>query len=61
MQAMDGRLDGTASRVPVPTGSVTDFFTAQPKKDATTEAINEVFQAAGSEGRFSKVVDCSDT
>ena len=59
MQSMDGRLDGTALRVPVPTGSITDF-TAMLKKDATAEAINEAFQAAASEGRLSGVLDYSD-
>ena len=59
MQSMDGRLDGTALRVPVPTGSITDF-TAQLKKDATAEAINEAFQAAATEGRLSGVLDYSD-
>jgi glyceraldehyde 3-phosphate dehydrogenase len=59
MQSMDGRLDGTALRVPVPTGSVTDF-TAQLKTDATAEAINEAFEAAATEGRLSKVLDYSN-
>jgi glyceraldehyde 3-phosphate dehydrogenase len=59
MQSMDGRLDGTALRVPVPTGSITDF-TAVLKKDATAEAINEAFQAAATEGRLSGVLDYSD-
>jgi glyceraldehyde 3-phosphate dehydrogenase len=59
MQSMDGRLDGTALRVPVPTGSITDF-TAQLSKDATAEAINEAFKAAASEGRLSGVLDYSE-
>jgi glyceraldehyde 3-phosphate dehydrogenase len=59
MQSMDGRLDGTALRVPVPTGSITDF-TAMLKNDATDEAINDAFQAAASEGRLSGVLDYSD-
>jgi glyceraldehyde 3-phosphate dehydrogenase len=59
MQSMDGRLDGTALRVPVPTGSITDF-TAVLKKDATAEAINEAFEAAATEGRLSGVLDYSE-
>jgi glyceraldehyde 3-phosphate dehydrogenase len=59
MQSMDGRLDGTALRVPVPTGSITDF-TAQLSKDATAEAINEAFKAAATEGRLSGVLDYSE-
>ena len=59
MQSMDGRLDGTALRVPVPTGSVTDF-TAQLKTEATAEAINEAFAQAASDGPLSKVLDYSE-
>ncbi len=59
MQSMDGRLDGTALRVPVPTGSVTDF-TALLKSEATAEAINEAFQKAASDGPLSKVLDYSE-
>ncbi|MGK2929297.1 MAG: type I glyceraldehyde-3-phosphate dehydrogenase, partial [Acidimicrobiales bacterium] len=59
MQSMDGRLDGTALRVPVPTGSITDF-TAMLKTEATADAINEAFEAAATEGRLSKVLDYSE-
>jgi len=59
MQSMQGNLDGTALRVPVPTGSITDF-TAQLKTEATVEQINEAFKAAASEGRLSKVLEYSE-
>ncbi len=58
MQSMDGRLDGTALRVPVPTGSITDF-TAMLKTEATADAINEAFEAAATEGRLSGVLEYS--
>jgi glyceraldehyde 3-phosphate dehydrogenase len=45
MQSMKGKLDGTALRVPTPTGSLTDF-TATLKKSATVEEINAAFAAA---------------
>jgi glyceraldehyde 3-phosphate dehydrogenase len=45
MESMKGKLDGTALRVPTPTGSLTDF-TATLKKAATVEAINAAFAAA---------------
>ncbi|MFM7409489.1 MAG: type I glyceraldehyde-3-phosphate dehydrogenase, partial [Actinomycetota bacterium] len=45
MAAMKGKLDGTALRVPVPTGSITDFV-ANLKKPATVEEINAAFKAA---------------
>ena len=42
MQSMKGKLDGTALRVPIPTGSLTDF-TANLKKSASVEEINAAF------------------
>jgi len=47
MESMKGKLDGTALRVPVPTGSITDFV-ANLKKPATVEEINSAFAAAAS-------------
>jgi glyceraldehyde 3-phosphate dehydrogenase len=49
MASMKGKLDGTALRVPVPTGSITDF-TANLKKPATVEQINAAFKAAATKG-----------
>lgn len=40
-----GKLDGIAMRVPVPTGSVTDF-TVTLNKDVTAEEVNAAFKAA---------------
>jgi glyceraldehyde 3-phosphate dehydrogenase len=45
MESMKGRLDGTALRVPVPTGSITDF-NAVLKKSATVADINAAFAKA---------------
>jgi glyceraldehyde 3-phosphate dehydrogenase len=45
MESMKGKLDGTALRVPIPTGSITDF-TANLKKAASAEEINEAVAAA---------------
>ncbi len=45
MMAMKGKLDGTSLRVPVPTGSITDFV-ANLKKPATVDEINAAFKAA---------------
>ncbi|TVR28099.1 MAG: type I glyceraldehyde-3-phosphate dehydrogenase [Ilumatobacter sp.] len=45
METMKGKLDGTALRVPVPTGSITDF-TANLRRKASVEEINEAFSAA---------------
>ncbi len=45
MESMKGKLDGTALRVPTPTGSLTDF-TATLQKEASVEEINAAFAAA---------------
>ena len=55
MAAMKGRLDGTALRVPVVDGSITDF-TGILKTDATVEEINEAFRAAAESGPLSSVL-----
>jgi glyceraldehyde 3-phosphate dehydrogenase len=45
MESMKGKLDGSALRVPVPTGSLTDF-TVNLKQAATVEEINAAFAKA---------------
>ena len=57
--AMEGKLDGTALRVPVSCGSITDF-TAVLQKDTTVDEINEAFRNAASGGPLSKVLDYAD-
>lgn len=59
LQAMQGKLDGTSLRVPVPTGSITDF-TGLIKTEATVEEINDAFKAAAESGPLSKVLKYSD-
>ncbi len=44
LEAMKGRLDGTSLRVPVPTGSITDFTAIT--RSTTVEEINQAFAAA---------------
>ena len=45
LESMKGKLDGTSMRVPVPTGSITDFV-ANLDREVTVEEINEAFRAA---------------
>ncbi|NBU60196.1 MAG: type I glyceraldehyde-3-phosphate dehydrogenase [Actinobacteria bacterium] len=45
MQSMKGKLDGTSLRVPVPTGSITDFV-ANLKSPATVDEINAAYKTA---------------
>ncbi|MDR7303353.1 type I glyceraldehyde-3-phosphate dehydrogenase [Haloactinomyces albus] len=56
---LNGKLDGYAMRVPVPTGSVTDL-TATLNTEATAEEVNAAFQAAASEGTLKGVLRYSD-
>jgi glyceraldehyde 3-phosphate dehydrogenase len=59
MQSMRGKLDGTSLRVPVPTGSITDFV-ANLKKPATVDEINAAFKAAA-DGSLKGILEyCSD-
>ncbi len=55
LEAMKGRLDGTALRVPVQDGSITDF-TGILGREVTADEVNEAFAAAASSGPLSKVL-----
>ena len=55
LTAMKGRLDGTALRVPVQDGSITDF-TGILKREVSVEEVNEAFRAASESGPLSKVM-----
>ncbi|KRE37134.1 glyceraldehyde-3-phosphate dehydrogenase [Janibacter sp. Soil728] len=46
---LEGKLDGYALRVPVPTGSVTDL-TFEAGRETTVEEVNEIMRAAATEG-----------
>lgn len=58
MDSMKGKLDGTSLRVPVPTGSITDFV-ANLKKPATKEEVNAAFKAAA-DGPLKGVLEYTD-
>jgi glyceraldehyde 3-phosphate dehydrogenase len=59
LQSMQGKLDGQSLRVPVPTGSLTDF-TGVLSREASVDEINEAFKAAAESGRLAPVVDYSE-
>lgn len=48
MPHLNGKLDGTALRVPTVTGSVVDL-TVELKKEVTLEQIDQAFKAAANE------------
>ena len=58
MESMKGKLDGTSLRVPVPTGSVTDFV-ANLKKPATVEEINAAYKKAAA-GELKGILEYTD-
>jgi len=59
MESMKGRLDGTALRVPVADGSITDF-TAILNREVTIDEVNDAFKEAATSGQMSKVLVYSD-
>jgi glyceraldehyde 3-phosphate dehydrogenase len=56
---MQGKLDGTALRVPVPDGSITDFVGIL-NQDVSVDQVNEAFRAAAESGPLAKVLEYSD-
>jgi glyceraldehyde 3-phosphate dehydrogenase len=59
LEAMKGKLDGTSLRVPVPTGSITDFVGILDR-DVTVDEINAAYRAAASEGRLQGILQYSE-
>jgi glyceraldehyde 3-phosphate dehydrogenase len=59
LEQMAGRLDGTALRVPVADGSVTDLV-ATLRREASADEVNEAFRAAATAGSLAGVLDYSE-
>jgi glyceraldehyde 3-phosphate dehydrogenase len=59
LQSMQGRLDGIALRVPVPTGSLTDF-TAMVDGEPSVDEVNNAFAKAASDGPLAAVLDYTE-
>jgi glyceraldehyde 3-phosphate dehydrogenase len=59
LQSMQGKLDGTSLRVPVPDGSVTDFVGVL-KRDVTVDEVNEAYETAASSGPMADVLVYTD-
>ena len=56
---LKGRLDGMALRVPVPTGSITDFV-ATVATDTTKEEVNQAFAEAAGAASYKGVVQYTE-
>ncbi|MBI2704058.1 MAG: type I glyceraldehyde-3-phosphate dehydrogenase [Actinobacteria bacterium] len=59
LEAMNGKLDGTALRVPVADGSITDFVGIL-NKEVTKQAVNDAFKAAAESGPLASILEYSD-
>jgi len=59
LQSMKGKLDGTSLRVPVPTGSITDFVGVLGQ-EVSVDEVNEAFRKAASEGPLAAVLTYTD-
>ena len=59
LESMQGKLDGQSLRVPVPTGSITDF-TGVLGREVSVDEVNEAFKAAATDGPLAKVVEYSE-
>jgi glyceraldehyde 3-phosphate dehydrogenase (phosphorylating) len=59
VESLAGRLDGTALRVPVPDGSVTDLV-ATLRRDVTPDEVNEAFRVAATAGPLAAVLEYSE-
>ncbi len=59
LQSMRGRLDGSALRVPVPDGSITDFTAVIPGS-VTVAQVNAAFAQAATSGPLAKVLDYTE-
>jgi len=56
---LKGKLDGSAVRVPVPTGSLVDL-TFTPGRDTTKEEVNQLLKAAAESGPLKGVLHYSE-
>ncbi len=59
LEAMKGKLDGTALRVPIPDGSITDFV-ALLEREVTADEVNDAYRAAADSGPMAKVLEYSE-
>jgi glyceraldehyde 3-phosphate dehydrogenase len=58
LESLNGKLDGTSLRVPVPDGSVTDLV-AVLREPASVDDVNAAYRAAAAEGRLQGILEYS--
>ena len=57
---LDGKLDGYALRVPVPTGSLTDLTITASRSDLTVEEVNAAFKKAAGEAPLKGIMEYTE-
>ena len=57
---LDGKLDGYALRVPVPTGSITDLTIQTSRSDLTVDEVNAAFRKAADEAPLKGIMEYSE-
>jgi glyceraldehyde 3-phosphate dehydrogenase len=58
LESLNGKLDGTSLRVPVPDGSITDLV-AVLREPASVDDVNAAYRAAAAEGRLQGILEYS--
>jgi glyceraldehyde 3-phosphate dehydrogenase len=56
---LDGKLNGTSVRAPIPTGSLTDLV-VNVRKETSVEEVNAAFEAAADKGDFEGILQYTD-
>ncbi len=56
---LDGKLNGTAIRAPIPTGSLTDLV-VQVGRETSVEEVNALFEANADKGDFEGILQYTD-
>ena len=59
LESMQGKLDGTALRVPVPDGSITDFV-GVVNGEPSVDEVNAAYKAAATSGPLANVLEYSE-
>jgi glyceraldehyde 3-phosphate dehydrogenase len=58
LESLNGKLDGTSLRVPVPDGSITDLV-AVLREPASVDDVNAAYREAAAEGRLQGILEYS--
>jgi len=60
LPSLDGKLDGIASRVPVPDGSAVDLF-VELEKETTIKELNSIIKSAANTDRLRNILEYSES